>query len=62
MNGKRLVLSHDKQFLGVCGGIANYLELDPTVVRVLWVVGTFLTAIIPETILYFVLGFIMPNE
>ena len=62
MNGKRLVLSQNKQFLGVCGGIANYLEVDPTVVRVLWVVGTFVTAIIPATILYFVLGFVMPNE
>lgn len=62
MNGKRLVLSQNKQFLGVCGGIADYMGVDPTVVRVLWVVGTFLTAIIPATILYFVLGFIMPAE
>jgi phage shock protein C len=62
MNGKRLVLSQNKQFLGVCGGIADYMGVDPTVVRVLWVVGTFLTAIIPATILYFVLGFVMPAE
>ena len=62
MNGKRLVLSQNKQFLGVCGGIADYMGVDPTVVRVLWVVGTFLTAIIPATVLYFVLGFIMPAE
>ena len=29
---------------GVCGGIADYLQVDPTLVRVFFVIGTFATA------------------
>jgi phage shock protein C len=38
---KRLLLSHDRKFLGVCGGIGEYLDVDPAVIRILWVIGTF---------------------
>lgn len=62
MDGKKMKLSQNKQFMGVCGGIAEYLGVDPTVVRVLWVVGSFMTAFIPATILYVALSFIMPSE
>ena len=35
---KRLCKSRtDKMIAGVCGGIANYLNCDPTIVRLLWV-------------------------
>ena len=35
---KRLYKSSDKKLCGVCGGIAEYFDIDPTVVRLLWVV------------------------
>ena len=36
---KRLVRSSsDRKIAGVCGGIAEYFNVDPTVVRLLWVV------------------------
>ena len=36
--GKRLVKSSvDRKLAGVCGGIAEYLEVDPTIVRLIWV-------------------------
>jgi phage shock protein C len=39
---KKLVLSRrDKKIAGVCGGFAEYLELDPTLVRLLWVLMAF---------------------
>ena len=39
---KRLTRSLDDKILGgVCGGIAQYLEVDPTLIRVLWVVSIF---------------------
>lgn len=39
MTDKRLYRSNkDKVFLGVCGGIGEYLNVDPTVVRLLWVI------------------------
>lgn len=34
---KRLVKSTDKKICGVCGGIGEYLGIDPTVVRLLWI-------------------------
>ena len=34
---KRLTKSSNKMICGVCGGIGEYLGIDPTVVRLLWV-------------------------
>jgi phage shock protein PspC (stress-responsive transcriptional regulator) len=46
---------------GVCGGIAEYLDIDPTVVRVAFVVAALLTW--PMAILvYLALAFIMPER
>ena len=33
----------DSKIGGVCGGIANYFELDPTLIRVGWVILTLLS-------------------
>ncbi|MBO7094588.1 MAG: PspC domain-containing protein [Spirochaetia bacterium] len=38
MADKKLRKSKDKKLCGVCGGIAEYFNLDPTVVRVIWLV------------------------
>lgn len=58
---KRLYRSMDqKLFLGVCGGIGEYFDLDPTIVRVLFVVGTLLGG--STILLYIVLALIMPKE
>ena len=35
--GKKLYKSRDKKVCGVCGGIAEYFDIDPTIVRLLWV-------------------------
>ena len=35
--GKKLYKSNKNKMLdGVCGGVAEYLNIDPTVVRVIW--------------------------
>ena len=36
MNGKRLYKSNNKKICGVCAGIAEYFDVDPTLVRLLW--------------------------
>lgn len=37
LNGKRLYRSsRDRILLGVCGGIGEYLEVDPTIIRLIW--------------------------
>ncbi len=36
---KRLVRSRDRKIAGVCGGIADYLGIDPTVIRLIWLIA-----------------------
>ena len=44
MEPKRLCrASVDKKICGVCGGIAEYFDIDPTLVRVGWVIAPFVT-------------------
>ncbi len=33
---KRLYLGEDRKVAGVCGGVARYLDIDPTIIRILW--------------------------
>jgi phage shock protein C len=33
---------HDRMIAGVCGGLANYVGIDPTIMRLLFVLGLFL--------------------
>lgn len=38
MQNKKLTKSrNDRKLCGVCGGLAEYLNLDPTIVRLIWV-------------------------
>ena len=42
MGDKRLYKSSENSMLcGVCGGIGEYLNLDPTVIRLLWIIFSF---------------------
>ena len=53
----------DRKVAGVCGGLANYLGLDSTVVRVAWAILTFVTgAILLGVVAYLVGWFIVPSE
>jgi phage shock protein PspC (stress-responsive transcriptional regulator) len=47
---------------GVCGGIAEWLGWDPTLVRILYVIVSILSAAFPGTIAYLVLWLVMPKE
>lgn len=33
---RKLVKSQDRKICGVCGGIAEYFGIDPTIVRLVW--------------------------
>ena len=58
---KKLLRSKDRVFAGVCGGLADYFDLDPTLVRIIYAVLTFCTAF-SGIILYLVLWLIMPEK
>lgn len=58
---KRLYKSStDKKVCGVCGGIANYFDVDPTVVRLIWVIFTLVGG--SGLIAYIIAAIIMPDE
>jgi phage shock protein PspC (stress-responsive transcriptional regulator) len=58
---KRLTRSHDRRLGGVCGGLADYFDIDPTLVRVLFVLSFFLPPVGGTVVLaYLVLWLIMP--
>ena len=65
MNGeqprKRLTRSRKhKMIAGVCGGMAEYFDLDPTLVRVAYVILSILSVAFPGILAYIVLMFVMP--
>lgn len=45
---------------GVCGGIAEWLGWDPTLVRILYVVVSLLSVAFPGILVYLILWLIMP--
>ncbi len=61
MNSKKMYRSRDEKMIaGVCGGIAEYLGVDPTVVRILFVFLLFLGG--NGLFLYLILMFLMPQK
>ena len=62
MNNKRLMRSNDRMVLGVAGGVAEYFGVDPTLIRILWVVFAFVTSFFPGILTYVILAFIMPED
>lgn len=60
MNTRRLFRSRtDRAITGIAGGMAEYLEVDPTVVRILWVLAAIFTGGL-AILLYIVLAFVIP--
>lgn len=60
---KKLYRSRTKKMIaGVCGGIAEYFNVDETLVRLGTALLTLVTGIVPGIILYFVAAIIMPER
>ncbi len=63
MTQKRLYRSKDSKVLGgVCGGLAEYFDIDPTLVRLAYVLLEFCTAFFPGILLYIVAWIIVPEK
>ena len=60
MNPRRLYRSRDRQLAGVAGGMAEYLDIDPTVVRILWIIVGIASGGL-ALIAYFVLALVIPQ-
>jgi phage shock protein C len=63
INMKKLYRSEtDKKIAGVCGGIGEHLDVDPTIVRLIAVVFGFATGVIPFLIGYIIAWWIVPTK
>jgi phage shock protein C len=56
---KRLVKGEKKLF-GVCSGLGNYLDIDPTVVRILFLISVLLFG--TGVLVYIILAIVMPEK
>lgn len=60
-NQKKLYRSrNDKMLAGIAGGMAEYLEVDSTIIRVVFVILFFMSGFLPFLLLYIVLAFVVP--
>ncbi len=60
-NVKKLYKSRTNKMLGgVCGGLAEYFGVDPTLMRVIYLILTLLTGVIFGVVVYVILAIIIP--
>ena len=62
MSDKKLVRSNDRMLAGVCGGIAEYLNIDPVIVRFVFALATLLTLGWAGVVAYIILALVMPDR
>ena len=59
---KRLIRSRKERMIaGVCGGLAEYFNMDPTLVRIIYVLVSILSIAFPGILVYIVLWLIIPE-
>ena len=60
---KKLYRSKTERMLsGVCGGIAVYFNVDPTIVRLIWALVSVFSAAVPGVLLYIIWSLVIPDE
>jgi len=57
---KRLTRSKEKMVAGVCAGLANYINIDPTIMRILFVLIAFVGG--ASVLVYLIMWIVMPEE
>ncbi len=63
MNVKRLYRSsHDRMLAGVCGGMAEYFNVDPSIVRLLFVLLALVTVVFPVILAYVIICLVVPRN
>ena len=52
----------NREIAGVCGGLGEYFEIDPTAVRVAYVLLSIFSAAFPGILIYLLLWFLIPER
>jgi phage shock protein PspC (stress-responsive transcriptional regulator) len=60
MEPKKLMRSNNKMICGVCAGVADYINVDPTIVRLAWVLFGFAGG--SGVLAYIIAAIIMPVQ
>lgn len=60
---KRLTLNQtDRKWLGLCAGLADYFEVDVTIVRLIVLTATIMTGIFPGVLAYLIASLVTPKQ
>ena len=59
---KKLTRSNNKMIAGVCAGIADYFDLDPTLIRLGYAFFTIFTGLLPGILAYFIAIVVVPTR
>ena len=63
MQTKRLYRSKkNKVFAGICGGVGEYFNVDPALIRLIWVLVVIFTGFFPGVLAYIIAIFIVPEK
>jgi len=57
---RRLFRSNDRMLGGVCAGIAEYFDIDPTLARIAYLVLSIVSAAFPGMLVYIILWILIP--
>lgn len=59
---RKLTKSREKYLCGVCGGIAEYFLIDPTIIRIITALSALFLGIFPVAVVYFIAAIFMPAK
>ncbi len=62
MKNKMYLSETDKKISGVCGGIAEFFDIDSTLIRLAWVILSLFTTGFPGLIAYIIAALIIPKR
>jgi phage shock protein C len=52
----------ERMIAGVCGGIAEYFDLDPSIVRIVYVIISVISVAFPGILFYILMWIIVPQS
>jgi phage shock protein PspC (stress-responsive transcriptional regulator) len=60
---KRLYRSKtNRVLLGVCGGLGEYFNVDPTIIRLIWTILTIFSWLVPGIVAYLIAALVIPER
>lgn len=63
METKKLFRSREnKVFTGICGGLGEYMNVDPVFLRLLWLLVVIFSGIVPGVVAYILAIFVIPKK